>query len=307
MFSKFTFLYINFLADPNQMRSPSSWGYHTFPGLIPAPQPDASMNFSALTQLQQNPLQIAKPQTVNLQNTTSNMPVLPHVYPDARFQNMPQFQFRSTTNNTTTAMSQVTTTAAGINSFNQMGTMCPSTQMEPGHGMLQAACQQLNGPTMGNMNGLVNGQFMSTINSSMNNGVVNNGLTYRPQSYIPQPPMTTQKTSMPLTQSTYSGPVGPPNGMTFPMARSGMMSMMSQGMGVSTMAQGLNNFSGFPTPPRSDDQSLGLKQEPVDGVTDLSNHVISQGMADHVNNNGSSEGVLTERNGRSSPKVWRPY
>lgn len=287
------------------MRSPSSWGYHGFPGLIPAPQPDASMNFSALTQLPQNPLQIPKPpQTVNLQNTTANMPVLPHVYPDPRFQNMTQFQFRSTTNQTTSTTSQITTTSSGINTFNQMNPMCPPSQMEPSHAMLPGTCGQLNAQTM---NGLVNGQFMSTINSSMNNGVVNNGLTYRPQSYLPQPPMTTQKSNMQLSQPTYSsGPEGPPNGMTFPMGRAGMIPMMSQSMGVSTMAQGLNTFSGFPTPPRSEDQGLGLKQEPVDGVTDLSNHVMSQGIADHVNNN--TEGVLTERNGRSvSPKVWRPY
>lgn len=286
------------------MRTPTSWGYHSFPGLIPAPQPDATMNFSALTQLQQNPLQIPKPpQTVNLQNTTATMPVIPHVYPDPRFQNMSQFPYRSTANQTTTH-SQVTTTSSGINTFNQM---CPPSQMEPGHGMLQAACQQLNGSPMGTMNGLVNGQFMSTINSSVNNGVVNNGLTYRPQAYMPQPPMTTQKSNMQLSQPTYStGLEGPPNGMTFPMGRAGMIPMMSQTMGVSTMAQGLNTFSGFPTPPRSEDQGLGLKQEPVEGVTDISNHVMSQSIADHVNNN--TEGVLTERNGRSSsPKVWRPY
>jgi len=84
------------------------------------------------------------------------------------------------------------------------------------------------------------------------------------------------------------------------------MPMMSQGMGVSTMAQGLNTFSGFPTPPRSEDQNLALKQEPVDGVTDISNHVMSHSLADHVNNN--TEGVLNDRNVRStSPKVWRPY
>lgn len=285
------------------MRTPSSWGYHSFPGLIPAPQPDATMNFSPLAQLQQNPLQLPKPtQTVNLQNTTANMQALPHVYPDPRFQTMPQFPFRSTTNQTTSS-AQVTTTSSGINSFNQM---CPPSQMEP-NGMLQAACQQLNGSPMGTMNGLVNGQFMSTINSTVNNGVVNNGLTYRPQTYIPQQPMTTQKSNMQLSQPTYSSvPDGPPNGMTFPMGRGGMLPMMSQGMGVSSMAQGLNTFSGFPTPPRSEDQNLALKQEPVDGVTDISNHVMSQGIADHVNNN--TEGVLTERNGRSaSPKVWRPY
>lgn len=285
------------------MRSPaSSWGYHGFPGLLPAPQPDTSMNFSTL-QLQQNPLQIPKPpQTVNLQNTSGNMSVLPHPYPDPRFQNMTQFPFR-TTNQTTSTTSEITTTSTGLNTFNQMTPMCPPGQMEPNHTMLPGTCGQLNTPPM---NGLVNGQFMSTINSSVNNGV-NNGLTYRPQTYLPQPPMTSQKSNMQLSQPTYSsGPEGPPNGMTFPMGRAGMIPMMSQGMGVSSMAQGLNSFSGFPTPPRSEDPGLGLKQEPVDGVTDLSNHVMAQGIADHVNNN--TDGVLSERNGRSaSPKVWRPY
>nr|ACF96955.1 Runx [Nematostella vectensis] len=283
-----------FFTDPNQMRPPSSWGFHGFPGFIgsslsPHPQPDVSVSFAALP-LQPTALQPPKPQTVNLQNTTSNMPVLPHVYPDARFQSMPgQFQFRSTTGASTTGTPALSTSS----NYNSMS-LGP---MDPSHGMMSNACQQIGANPMNN--GMMNGQFMNGINTTVQNGV-NNNLTYRSQPYMPQG----NKGNMP--QTTYQGSgVGPVNGLTamsFPMTRSPVLPMMSQSpMCAPQMAQGLNSFTGFPTPPRSDDQGMvGMKQEPPEGV----NH---QGLELDHNHNGGTD-VLSERNGRTTPKgVWRPY
>ncbi|XP_015773189.1 PREDICTED: runt-related transcription factor 3-like isoform X2 [Acropora digitifera] len=284
----------------NQIRSPSTWGFHGFPGFGPIPPhatSDAQVNLSPL-----NGLPAARPQ-VNLQNTSANMPMLPH-YAEPRFQGIAQFPFRTSpqaTSNTT-----LTTVTDGIGAgMNQVGNHSSAGMDSAAHGMFPSACQQLNG-TPG-ANSVMNGPMLN--NNGLPNGMVNNGYTFRPQPFMQQTPMS--KGNMAISQTTSASMVGPitqantTNGVTFPLSRPGVMPMVGQSspQRIQLPLGNVDLNSGFNGLSRNDGHAmLALKQEPIDTMP---NHVVNHHSGIEVSH---SDTVLHERNGNSTPKgVWRPY
>ncbi|XP_029196694.2 runt-related transcription factor 3-like isoform X2 [Acropora muricata] len=284
----------------NQIRSPSTWGFHGFPGFGPIPPhatSDTQVNLSPL-----NGLPAARPQ-VNLQNTSANMPMLPH-YAEPRFQGIAQFPFRTSpqaTSNTT-----LTTVTDGIGAgMNQVGNHSSAGMDSAAHGMFPSACQQLNG-TPG-ANSVMNGPMLN--NNGLPNGMVNNGYTFRPQPFMQQTPMS--KGNMAISQTTSASMVGPitqantTNGVTFPLSRPGVMPMVGQSspQRIQLPLGNVDLNSGFNGLSRNDGHGmLALKQEPIDTMP---NHVVNHHSGIEVSH---SDTVLHERNGNSTPKgVWRPY
>lgn len=286
--------------ENNQIRSPSTWGFHGFPGFGPIPPhatSDAQVNLSPL-----NGLPAARPQ-VNLQNTSANMPMLPH-YAEPRFQGIAQFPFRTSpqaTSNTT-----LTTVTDGIGAgMNQVGNHSSAGMDSAAHGMFPSACQQLNG-TPG-ANSVMNGPMLN--NNGLPNGMVNNGYTFRPQPFMQQTPMS--KGNMAISQTTSASMVGPitqantTNGVTFPLSRPGVMPMVGQSSSqrIQLPLGNVDLNSGFNGLSRNDGHAmLALKQEPIDTMP---NHVVNHHSGIEVSH---SDTALHERNGNSTPKgVWRPY
>lgn len=303
-----TFITLNcsfyFLTENNQIRSPSTWSFHGFPGFlgpnIPShPPPEAQVNLSTLSALQPNPLQAPRPQ-VNLQNTSA-VPMLPH-YTEPRFQGITQYPFRTSPQATTNTT--LTTVSDGIGAgINQVGAHS-SPSMEPSHGMYPTACQQLNSaPGTNSMNGAMFN------NNTLSNGLVNNGYTFRPQPFMHETSMS--KGNMPIPQTTSGGPItqvnGTTTGVSFPLPRPGGMPMVGQNMGspqrIPIPLGNVDLNSGYNTLPRSDGHGMiTLKQEPIDTI---SNHVVNHHNGLEVSH---ADTVLHERNGTSTPKgVWRPY
>lgn len=293
-----------FLTENNQIRSPSTWSFHGFPGFlgpnIPShPPPEAQVNLSTLSALQANPLQAPRPQ-VNLQNTSA-VPMLPH-YTEPRFQGITQYPFRTSPQATTNTT--LTTVSDGIGAgINQVGAHS-SPSMEPSHGMYPTACQQLNSaPGTNSMNGAMFN------NNTLSNGLVNNGYTFRPQPFMHETSMS--KGNMPIPQTTSGGPItqvnGTTTGVSFPLPRPGGMPMVGQNMGspqrIPIPLGNVDLNSGYNTLPRSDGHGMiTLKQEPIDTI---SNHVVNHHNGLEVSH---ADTVLHERNGTSTPKgVWRPY
>ncbi|CAH3176660.1 unnamed protein product [Porites lobata] len=290
--------------ENNQIRSPSTWSFHGFPGFlgpnIPShPPPEAQVNLSTLSALQPNPLQAPRPQ-VNLQNTSA-VPMLPH-YTEPRFQGITQYPFRTSPQATTNTT--LTTVSDGIGAgINQVGAHS-SPSMEPSHGMYPTACQQLNSaPGTNSMNGAMFN------NNTLSNGLVNNGYTFRPQPFMHETSMS--KGNMPIPQTTSGGPItqvnGTTTGVSFPLPRPGGMPMVGQNMGspqrIPIPLGNVDLNSGYNTLPRSDGHGMiTLKQEPIDTI---SNHVVNHHNGLEVSH---ADTVLHERNGTSTPKgVWRPY
>lgn len=296
-------------TDSNQIRSPSTWGFHAgFPGFLgpnlpPHAPPDGQVNLTAL-----NPLSAPRPQ-VNLQNSGGNVPMLPH-YSEPRFQGITQFPFRSSPQATTNTT--LTTVTDGIGGG--MNQVCPAPPMDPAHSMFSSQCQQLNSSP--GTNSVMNNSMLN--NNSLPNGMVNNGYTFRPQPFMQQTAMT--KVNMPITQTTSASLVGPITqanstaGVTFPLSRPGVMPLVGQSMGVGSPAVSqriplplgnvdLNSVGSFNTLPRSDGHGMiTLKQEPIDNMP---NHVVNHHTGLEVSH---ADTVLHERNGNTTPKgVWRPY
>lgn len=257
------------------------------------------MNLSGL-----NGLPAPRPQ-VNLQNTSANVPMLPH-YTEPRFQGIAQFPaFRSSpqaTSNTT-----LTTVTDGIGTgMNQVGVHA-APGMDPAHGMFPTACQQLNaGP---GSNSVMNGPMLN--NNTLTNGMVNNGYTFRPQPFMQQTPLS--KGNMPITQTTSAALVGPitqantTTGVAFPLSRPGVMPLVGQTIGspqrIPLPLGNVDLNSGFNALSRNDGHGMiALKQEPIDSMP---NHVVNHHTGLEVSH---ADTALHERNGTSTPKgVWRPY
>lgn len=301
------FIVYYFLTENNQIRSPSTWGFHGFPGFLgpnipPHPSPETQVNLSALSALQPNGLPAPRPQ-VNLQNTSANVPMIPH-YTEPRFQGIAQFPFRSSPQATTNTT--LTTVTDGIGAgMNQVG-VHPAPSMDPAHGMFPTACQQLNAAPGANLNGpMLN-------NNSLPNGMVNNGYTFRPQTFMQQTAMT--KGNMQLTQTTSASLVGPmsqantTSGVSYPLSRPGVMPLVGQAMGspqrIPLPLGNVDLNSGYNGLSRSDGGHgmITLKQEPIDSMP---NHVVNHHSGLEVSH---ADTALHERNGSSTPKgVWRPY
>lgn len=295
-------------ADNNQIRSPSTWGFHSFPSFLPPhPPAEVPVNLSALSALQPNGLPPPRPQ-VNLPNTNGNVPMLPH-YSEPRFQGIAQFPFRSSPQATTNTT--LTTVADGI--AGGMNQVCPAPPLDAAHSMFSSQCQQLNAAP--GTNSVMNNSMLN--NNSLPNGMVNNGYTFRPQPFMQQTAMT--KGNMPITQTTSTSMVGPmsqantTSGVSFPH-RPGVVPLVGQAMGVGSPAVSqriplplgnvdLNSVGGFNTLSRSEGHGMiTLKQEPIDNMP---NHVVNHHTGLEVSH---ADTALHERNGTTTPKgVWRPY
>lgn len=296
-------------TDNNQIRSPSTWGFHSFPSFLPPhPPPEAPVNLSALSALQPNGLPPPRPQ-VNLPNTNGNVPMLPH-YSEPRFQGIAQFPFRSSPQATTNTT--LTTVADGI--AGGMNQVCPAPPLDAAHSMFSSQCQQLNAAP--GTNSVMNNSMLN--NNSLPNGMVNNGYTFRPQAFMQPSAMT--KGNMQITQTTSTSMVGPmsqantTSGVSFPLSRPGVVPIVGQAMGVGSPAVSqrvplplgnvdLNSVGGFNTLSRSEGHGMiTLKQEPIDNMP---NHVVNHHTGLEVSH---ADTALHERNGTTTPKgVWRPY
>ncbi|XP_068698837.1 runt-related transcription factor 1-like isoform X2 [Montipora capricornis] len=287
--------------ENNQIRSQSTWGFHGFPGfgpIPPHPPSEAQVNLSAL-----NGLPAARPQ-VNLQNTSANMPMLPH-YTEPRFQGIAQFPFRTSpqaTSNTT-----LTTVTDGIGAGMNQGGVHSSPGMDSAHGMYPTACQQLNAAP--GSNSVMNGPMLN--NNSLSNGIVNNGYTFRPQTFMQQTAMGKGNLAMsPTTSGSMVGPITQANtttGVSFPLSRPGVMPLVGQTIGspqrIPLPLGNVDLNSGYSALTRNDGHGMiTLKQEPIDPMP---NHVVNHHTGIEVSH---AETALHERNGHSTPKgVWRPY
>ena len=236
---------------------------------------------------------------MNLQNTSANMPMIPH-YTEPRFQGITQFPFRTSPQGTTNTTLTTVTDGAGTG-MNQVG-VHTTPGMDPAHSMFPTACQQLNATPGANMNGpMLN-------NNSLPNGTINNGYTFRPQPFMQQTGMT--KGNMPITQTTSASftQANTATGVTFPLSRPGVMPLVGQTIGspqrIPLPLGNVDLNSGYNALSRNDGHGMiALKQEPIDT---MSNHVMNHHHSGLEVSHADT--VLHERNGSSTPKgVWRPY